>query len=120
MTLGLVIGGGPAGLMAADQMSAAGMHVIVTEAKPTVARKFLMAGKSGLNLTKSEPFDTFLAGLRRCGAFPAAYAKCVWPQSGVRLGTAIGAGSLYGLFWTRISDRDEGLAIIARMVGAPD
>ncbi|TKZ17126.1 TIGR03862 family flavoprotein [Shimia litoralis] len=61
MTLGLVIGGGPAGLMAADQMSAAGMHVIVTEAKPTVARKFLMAGKSGLNLTKSEPFDTFLA-----------------------------------------------------------
>ncbi|WP_127115716.1 TIGR03862 family flavoprotein [Shimia sediminis] len=60
MTFALVIGGGPAGLMAADVMAARGLSVVVAEAKPTVARKFLMAGKSGLNLTKDEPFDRFL------------------------------------------------------------
>ncbi|TCL00681.1 hypothetical protein BXY66_3328 [Shimia isoporae] len=57
----LVIGAGPAGLMAADVMSAAGLSVLVAEAKPSVGRKFLMAGKSGLNLTKDEPFARFLS-----------------------------------------------------------
>ena len=60
MSFALVIGGGPAGLMAADALSAAGLSVIVAEAKPSVARKFLMAGKSGLNLTKDEPFQEFM------------------------------------------------------------
>jgi len=50
----LVIGGGPAGLMAAEELARAGHPVVVAEAKPTVARKFLMAGKSGLNLTRVE------------------------------------------------------------------
>ncbi len=57
----LVIGAGPAGLMAAETLSAAGHKVALAEAKPTVGRKFLMAGKSGLNLTRDEPFDDFLA-----------------------------------------------------------
>ncbi len=61
MKTALIIGGGPAGLMAAEVISAAGHQVIIAEAKPSVARKFLMAGKSGLNLTKDEPFETFLA-----------------------------------------------------------
>lgn len=56
----VVIGAGPAGLMAADMLSAAGHTVLVAEAKPSAARKFLMAGKSGLNLTKDEPFETFI------------------------------------------------------------
>ncbi|WP_343222759.1 TIGR03862 family flavoprotein [Mameliella sediminis] len=56
----LVIGGGPAGLMAADALLASGHAVTLVEAKPSLARKFLMAGKSGLNLTKMEPFDRFL------------------------------------------------------------
>ncbi|MEZ5674228.1 MAG: TIGR03862 family flavoprotein [Thalassovita sp.] len=56
----VVIGAGPAGLMAADVLSAAGHAVLLADAKPSVARKFLMAGKSGLNLTKDEPFDVFL------------------------------------------------------------
>ena len=57
----LVIGAGPAGLMAAEQLALAGRSVLLVEAKPSVGRKFLMAGKSGLNLTKDEPFETFLA-----------------------------------------------------------
>lgn len=59
MTDALIIGGGPAGLMAAEVLSAAGHSVIVADAMPTVGRKFLMAGKSGLNLTKAENFTAF-------------------------------------------------------------
>jgi uncharacterized flavoprotein (TIGR03862 family) len=49
----LVVGGGPAGLMAAEALAAAGRRVVVADHKPSVARKFLMAGKSGLNLTSA-------------------------------------------------------------------
>lgn len=56
----LVIGGGPAGLMAAEQLVNAGLSVTIAEAKPTLGRKFLMAGKSGLNLTMDEPISAFL------------------------------------------------------------
>lgn len=61
MTDALVIGGGPAGLMAADILSAAGHSVLLADAMPTLGRKFLMAGKSGLNLTKAEDPDRFRA-----------------------------------------------------------
>lgn len=59
MSDAVVIGAGPAGLMAAEVMAQAGICVTVCDAKPSVGRKFLMAGKSGLNLTKSEPVSTF-------------------------------------------------------------
>ncbi len=68
MTDALIIGAGPAGLMAADVISAAGHSVVVAEAKPSVARKFLMAGKSGLNLTKNEPFESFLSHYHEAAA----------------------------------------------------
>ena len=55
-----IIGGGPAGLMAAEQLSRAGHAVTVYEAMPTVARKFLLAGKTGLNITHSEPYERFV------------------------------------------------------------
>ena len=57
----LVIGAGPAGLMAAEELARAGRQVVVAEAKPSPARKFLMAGKSGLNITKDAPATAFLA-----------------------------------------------------------
>jgi len=57
----LVIGAGPAGLMAAEVMAARGLRVVVAEAKPSIGRKFLMAGKSGLNVTKDEPLPAFTA-----------------------------------------------------------
>ncbi|APZ52981.1 TIGR03862 family flavoprotein [Salipiger abyssi] len=60
-TPALVIGGGPAGLMAADTLLSAGHRVLLAEAKPSLGRKFLMAGKSGLNLTRAQPFGPFLA-----------------------------------------------------------
>jgi len=66
----LVIGAGPAGLMAAEALSAAGHPVVIAEAMPSPARKFLMAGKSGLNLTKDEPAQEF-AGRVQGGAAPA-------------------------------------------------
>ncbi|WP_375258670.1 TIGR03862 family flavoprotein [Citreimonas sp.] len=57
----LVIGGGPAGLMAAEALLAQGRRVLLAEAKPSLARKFLMAGKSGLNLARIEPPEATLA-----------------------------------------------------------
>ncbi len=59
MKTAVVIGAGPAGLMAAQALLDAGVPVTLCEGKPTVGRKFLMAGKSGLNLTKDEPVSTF-------------------------------------------------------------
>ncbi len=65
----LVVGAGPAGLMAAEELARAGARVVVAEAKPSVARKLLMAGKSGLNLTKEEAFGAF------CDAYGAVTAS---------------------------------------------
>jgi uncharacterized flavoprotein (TIGR03862 family) len=56
-----VVGGGPAGLMAAEVLSAAGVAVDLYDGMPSVGRKFLLAGKGGLNLTHSEPFEPFVA-----------------------------------------------------------
>ncbi|MBC7139361.1 MAG: TIGR03862 family flavoprotein [Defluviimonas sp.] len=61
MTDALVIGAGPAGLMAAEALAAAGRRVLVAEAKPSPARKLLMAGKSGLNITHDDPAAVFAA-----------------------------------------------------------
>lgn len=59
-----VIGAGPAGLMAAEVLAAGGAQVTIYERMPSAGRKFLMAGRGGLNLTHSEPLDQFLARYR--------------------------------------------------------
>lgn len=67
-----VIGGGPAGLMAAEVLSASGAQVHLYDAMPSVGRKFLLAGRGGLNLTHSEHFDVFMSrfGERRAQLEP--------------------------------------------------
>ncbi len=59
-----VIGAGPAGLMAAETIAQAGTRVTIYDAMPSVGRKFLMAGRGGLNLTHGEPLATFLTRYR--------------------------------------------------------
>jgi hypothetical protein len=56
-----VIGGGPAGLMAAEVLSQAGIRVDLYDAMPSVGRKFLLAGVGGMNITHAEPFEAFLS-----------------------------------------------------------
>jgi len=60
-----IVGGGPAGLMAAEVLASAGLEVHLYDAMPSVGRKFLLAGRGGLNLTHSEPAAAFE---RRFGA----------------------------------------------------
>ena len=55
-----VVGGGPAGLMAAEVLATAGVAVTIYEHMPSVGRKFLLAGRSGLNLTHAEPIEQLL------------------------------------------------------------
>jgi hypothetical protein len=83
-----VIGGGPAGLAAAEVLAAAGLSVSLHDRMPSLARKFLMAGRGGLNLTHSEPFDAFARRYGRAAeairpsldAFPPA-ALTAWAEA---------------------------------------
>lgn len=56
-----IVGGGPAGLFAAETLATAGVRVAVYDRMPAVGRKFMLAGRGGLNLTHSEPFEALLA-----------------------------------------------------------
>ncbi len=69
----VIIGGGPAGLMAAEAAVTVGAEVELYDAMPSVGRKFLLAGKGGLNLTHSESIESFLSryGTRRAFIEPA-------------------------------------------------
>jgi uncharacterized flavoprotein (TIGR03862 family) len=64
-----IIGAGPAGLMAAEVIAQAGAAVTVYDAMPSVGRKFLMAGRGGLNLTHSEAMPAFMARYREAAPF---------------------------------------------------
>ncbi|KHL56119.1 TIGR03862 family flavoprotein [Xanthomonas cannabis] len=70
-----VIGGGPAGLMAAEVACAAGIAVDLYEAKGSVGRKFLIAGKGGLNLTHSDPMPLFAQRYRERTPMVAAWLQ---------------------------------------------
>jgi uncharacterized flavoprotein (TIGR03862 family) len=91
-----VVGAGPAGLMAAQVLSQAGLQVQVFDAMPSAGRKFLLAGKGGLNLTHSEPFEPFASryGPRRPQIEPLirqfdAQALREWAQ-GLGIATFVG------------------------------
>ncbi|TCQ11578.1 hypothetical protein C8J34_101206 [Rhizobium sp. PP-F2F-G36] len=78
-----IIGGGPAGLAAAEVLSETHHRVTVYDAMPTIGRKFLLAGKSGLNLTHAEPYDSFAS---RFGAANASLRPALdaFPPDDVR------------------------------------
>ena len=61
MKTAAIIGGGPAGLMAAEVLAHNGVRVDLYDAMPSVGRKFLLAGVGGMNITHSEPFESFLS-----------------------------------------------------------
>ncbi len=93
----MVVGAGPAGLMAAEVLCSAGVEVHVFDAMPSVGRKFLLAGKGGLNLTHAEPAEIFstrygarreqIAGLLQ--DFDAAQVRA-WAQ-GLGIDTFVGS-----------------------------
>src|SRR5215203_6788962 len=76
-----VIGAGPAGLMAAEVLSRGGVRVTVYDAMPSAGRKFLMAGRGGLNLTHSEPLPTFLSRYREAMPHLKAAIEAFPPQA---------------------------------------
>src|SRR4051812_24336474 len=69
-----IVGGGPAGLAAADVLAKAGHAVTVYERMPSVGRKLLIAGRGGLNLTHSEPLPAFLGRYHPAGSLAEAIA----------------------------------------------
>lgn len=76
-----VIGGGPAGLMAAEVLIEAGLKVDVYDAMPSVGRKFLMAGKGGMNISHAEQFDKFLSRYGNRSAYLKPMLAEFTPQS---------------------------------------
>lgn len=90
----VVLGAGPAGLMAAEQLSAAGHSVHLYEAMPTPARKFLRAGVGGLNLTHSEPSALFAA--RYSTAEAARWVESFGPAQLMQWAHSLGIESFTG------------------------
>jgi predicted flavoprotein YhiN len=113
-----IVGGGPAGLMAAETLAAGGVQVDVFDAMPSVGRKFLLAGKGGLNITHSEAFEAF-AG--RYGSRRAQIEPMLKPSGRTRCGPGSRAGGehLRRQLGAGLSGRDEGRAAAARLAGPP-
>ena len=76
-----IIGAGPAGLMAAEVLAQGGAHVTVYDAMPSAGRKFLMAGRGGLNLTHSEPLPQFMARYREAAPHLKAAIEAFSPDA---------------------------------------
>ena len=76
-----IIGAGPAGLMAAEQAAHLGAQVDIYDRMPSVARKFLMAGRGGLNLTHSEPIERFMGRYGEAESFLQTFIAAFPPQA---------------------------------------
>ncbi len=75
-----IIGGGPSGLMAAEIIAASGHRVTIYDAMPTMGRKFLLAGRGGLNLSHSEPLEKFITRYFEASNWLAPYIEAYDPQ----------------------------------------
>jgi uncharacterized flavoprotein (TIGR03862 family) len=91
-----VIGAGPAGLMAAEVLAQAGAQVTIYDAMPSAGRKFLMAGRGGLNLTHSEPLPKFLARYREAMPHLKAAIEAFPPQALRDWSAALGQPTFVG------------------------
>ena len=91
-----VIGAGPAGLMAAQVLRDGGARVTVFERMPSAGRKFLLAGRGGLNLTHSEPLDKFLARYRGARASLEPAIRAFSPQDLRAWSDALGQETFVG------------------------
>lgn len=91
-----VIGGGPAGLMAAEAMAQAGLRVQVFERMPSLGRKLLMAGRGGLNITHSEPLERFRARYGDAAGWLAPYLDAFPPSALVEWCAALGQETFVG------------------------
>ena len=78
-----VIGGGPAGLMAAETMAAAGLAVTVFDHMPSLGRKLLMAGRDGLNISHTEPVERFITRYGAAAGWMAPYIT-IFPPAALR------------------------------------
>src|SRR6202045_752011 len=91
-----IIGAGPAGLMAAEVLARGGARVIVYDAMPSAGRKFLMAGRGGLNLTHSEKLPQFLARYREAAPRLAAAIEALPPDRLREWSEALGQPTFVG------------------------
>lgn len=92
----VVIGGGPSGLMAAEVLSARGERVRVFEGMPSIGRKFLMAGRGGLNLTHSEPLAQFLGKYGARSEWLGEFVRYFTPDDLVAWATGLGQETFVG------------------------
>ena len=132
-----IVGAGPAGLMAAERLAASGLAVVVHEAMPSPARKLLMAGRGGLNLTHSEPMDRFLGRYAAAAAVVAPWLERFSPtdligwaeglgqpifvgSSGRVFPRAMKASPLLRAWLTRLSAAGVALRTRSRWVGFDD
>jgi len=91
-----IVGAGPAGLMAAERLAQAGAAVVVHEAMPSVARKFLMAGRGGLNLTHSEDLDGFVGRYGAASGTVAAWLEAFSPTHMIGWAEGLGQATFTG------------------------
>ena len=91
-----IIGAGPAGLMAAERLARAGAAVTVHEAMPSVARKFLMAGRGGLNLTHSEGMEGFVGRYGAASGTVQAWLEAFSPTHLIGWAEGLGQATFTG------------------------
>ena len=117
-----IIGGGPAGLMAAETLLAGGLSVDLYDAMPSVGRKFLLAGKGGLNLTHSEPIEAFVSRYAQRAPQVAQWLQALGPQPlrdwAAGLGVATFVGSSGRVFPTEMKAAPLLRAWLQRLRGA--